>query len=370
MNRTWIEINRSALFHNIDQLSDLVKPSDYAAVIKANAYGHGLVETGKLVNEHPAVTALCVAHIAEALSLRAAGINKSLIVVAPFFDTHVDQAIRENIEFTVYNYETLKHLQNQAQTVSKKAKIHIKIDTGMTRLGFQPTEIGAIIDFCTSHCPALEVKGIMTHISDKDNEDSTFTQSQLHQFNQLISNYKQLLLVTHALSSGALECAQNYPHSFARVGTNMYGYWSSAISKERILALQPHFSLQPVLTWKTRIMQIKMIAPGAFVGYACTFQAKKPMTIAVLPIGYWDGYPRALSNKGYVIIKGQRAPILGIVSMNLTVVDISGIPAQVNDEVILLGTEITADQLAAWCNTINIEFTTRINPLIPRIIID
>lgn len=373
MQRTWIEISKTALIHNITALSTLISPSQLGVVIKAHAYGHGLLEVGQIASACPQVSFLCVAGIDEALLLRAAGITKPILTLA-YSSGSFTQAIMHDIALTVYNYETVEQLRIAAQACGKKARIHIKVDTGMSRLGITPE---TLIEFIKKiQDPHIIIEGALTHISDKDIHDQSFTNQQLDQFDAVLKQLAQeqiIIPITHAFSSGALELAPERHYSMARVGTNIYGLWSSAISQYRITQKNPDFILKPVLTWKTRIIQIKTIPAGSFVGYARTFQTTKETRIAVLPIGYWDGYPRGLANKSVVIINGKPAPVLGIISMNLTTVDITDIPeAQVGDQVTLIGDHphASATHCAKLLGTLNIELTTRINPTITRIIVD
>jgi alanine racemase len=372
MMRTWVTVSRSAFDHNIKCIARWIEPACLALVLKSNAYGHGLHLIGQWADAHEAVSMLCVVHHEEAFALKEAGIKKRIIVLSPY--PFENTKLSTGCEYTIYSRDELIALDAQSKRLHEEYLIHLKIDSGMSRLGCVKEEISSILELL-KEAPRLKLTGVLTHVCDKDNPIQSFTQSQLSYFQECITlliegGYDELDV--HALSSDICSTEASMAN-LARVGTHAYGFWGSHTSKKRTLAHDPESDLKLIGTWKTRIMQIKRIEVGAYVGYGRTFQAQRPTTIAVLPIGYWDGYPRALSNKGYVLVHGQPAPVIGIVSMNLMTIDItdiiSQIPVAVHDEVIIVGDHplVHPDKIGQLINTINIEITTRINPLIPRI---
>ncbi|MFA6066774.1 MAG: alanine racemase [Candidatus Babeliaceae bacterium] len=375
MNHSWVEISRSALIHNSTIIKQLIYPSHLAVVVKANAYGHGILEIAQIVDTIPDVHMICVAQVEEAVQLQKSGIKKTFLSLA-YMPENCHDAIKNTIALALYNLHDAQRLHEAALLLDKQAVVHVKIDTGMSRLGIAPQEAVAFIQFVHKHFPRITIAGIFTHLGDKDQTDISFSEKQLALFDTMLAELHQAgirIPLTHALSSGVLEYAHDKKYSLARCGTNIYGLWSSDNSKKRAQCIMPGLELLPVLSWKSRIIQIKDIPAGSSVGYGKTFIAANPMKIAVISIGYADGYPRALSNKGIVKIGNHYAPVIGIVSMNLTAVDITPVPdVCIGDHVTLLGpdTQISADALAQLTGTINIEITTRISSTIKRIVVD
>lgn len=370
-SRTWLEIDRVAIHHNIDQIKSLIGAMQLGIVVKANAYGHGMELIASLVSEHPSVEWLFTAGISEALILRKQGITKPLLVMS-YHDAPLKEALCNNIDLVVYDYDSASAISKIAEEQKITARIHIKVDTGMNRLGIMPCDAVTVIQKI-KELPGLLLYGIFSHFSDLNNEDLSHSYKQLSIFDNVIerlAHYSLTFPCTHIISSGALVLPTKNKYTLARVGTNIYGFWKSSLQQKRFLDKKPDFSLQHVLTWKTRIAQIKQIPAHSYIGYNRAFYTKKALTIALLPVGYWDGYPRALSHKSFVLINGQNAPLIGMVSMNILIVDISSLTASINDEVILCGDHdgLRATDLALQMDTINNEFATRINPDIPRII--
>lgn len=367
MIRTWIEINKNNFYHNITALERLVHPARLALVLKSNAYGHGLEQIGILAQAHPSIDFLCTISLQEAQTLRATGVTKPILVLTPTIaDLHT--ALKQNITCTLYDKKMIDYVCTQKNLAG--LRVHIKIDTGMSRLGIP---LDNAID-CIRKLAHTQVslEGLFTHISDKDNPCDDFSHQQLQAFEYIINRLKQENIhipLVHSLSSGALEYSSLYTHSHIRAGTNFYGFWTSQTSKNRMIAQDPLCDLRPILTWKTHIAELKEVAPGSCIGYNRTAIAQKNMRIALLPVGYADGYPRALSNKSSVMINGHYAPVIGIISMNLMTIDITLIPNVTLDTIVTLvgdAPHISAQDLAALDNTIHIEFTTHINPHIPR----
>lgn len=364
--RTQIIISKSALLSNITQLLRLCGTTALAPVLKSNAYGHGMIQLAQELDNDPRLPLFCVAHDQEALSLRALGIKKPLLTLA-FYQEHIKAMIKENIQITIFSIEQWREVRSIARELKVRAYVHLKVDTGMSRLGLTEKEVFNVLNESQTE---VIIGGISTHLHDKDALSVDYTFQQLQKFQNVIKKINKPNLITHALSSGALDFSLKFAFSMARVGTHLYGFWSSNNAYERARALVADIRLSPIATWKCSILQIKHITKGTSVGYGRTFIALHDMTIALIPVGYWDGYPRALSNKGIMHIREHPAPVIGIVSMNITALDVSNIPdISYNDEVIIYDqNEISSVERAAQVtHTINIELTTRLHADIPRI---
>jgi len=370
MLRTWVEINARALAHNIAQLKRCTRAL-LAVVIKGNAYGHGLLCVAQLLETNPDVHMLCVAGTQEAIALKKAGIKKNILAMS-YIDCELRDVVEHDIAITVYDEQQVLNVQQEVQKYNKKVRVHVKIDTGMSRLGGTPTQVHNFIALIRAQ-PSLSIEGIFTHLSDTNALDDSFSCAQLDTFDCVVECARgsgQEFTAIHALASGSLYVDRLDTH--VRVGTNVFGYWKSDVQKERFLSRYPDMQLHPVLQWKTHIMQVKTIAAGDYVGYNRTFKAANAMRIALLPVGYADGYPRCLSNKAQVSIGGVIAPVIGIVSMNLMAIDITHLPlCAVHDEVVLIGDHqgVRVEELAVQAQTIANEFVTRISPTIVRLVV-
>lgn len=368
-HRTWIELDAEALRHNVATVHALCHPATLGVVVKANAYGHGMQEIARLLETYPEVQWLFVAGPSEGVTLRKLGIKKPILALS-YLDGSLVQALEHDIAVTIYTHEDALAVQAAAERVQKQARVHIKIDSNMSRLGIMPEQCAQFFSFLQT-LSYIQVEGIFTHLSDTNNSDLTFTYEQLALFDTVIAQHAKLAMLTHALASGALMLEKKY--DLVRAGTNIYGFWKSEIQKKRFEALMPGITFKQVLTWKTKILQIKDLPAGACVGYNRAFQATQPCRVATIAVGYYDGYPRQLSNKGFVLVRGKLAPVIGIVSMNMTTIDITHIPdALLYDEVILLGDipGVRATEVADAMGTIANDLVTRINEHIPRIVVE
>jgi len=370
-----VEISKSALLHNVASYKKILNPHALLApVIKSNAYGHGLLEVGAILDTSADVGYLCVVTVSEALQLRAHGIKKPILVLS-IIDGNVQQAIDQNIDLVVYDLVFAKELNSIAQRLSKKARIHLKIDTGLSRLGVLYHEAETFAEACAS-LSGIEIVGIFSHFAASERSDLSFSHLQIERFFSLINQLEKKgihIPLKHFASSAAITSLPESHLTFARLGISTYGLWSSAESKVRMETAHPDFFLRPVMQWKTRVIARKTIPAGSYVGYDCTYQAPIATEIALLPIGYYDGYDRRLSNQSFVKIKDQLFPVRGRIAMNLCIVDVTTNPTiATEDEVTLLGEEhlITAEMLAEQCRTINYEFVARINPLIIRKVVE
>lgn len=373
----WIEINSSALEHNIQQFRNLIgSKKKMAVIVKANAYGHGILEISKLASKY-GVDWLGVNSPEEAFFLRKNRINLPIILLGYVPLSDLKKAVENNLRLTVYNQETIDKLGEITSGIKRKAYLHIKLETGTHRQGIKGDALLQFIDRIKK-CPYLIIEGISTHFANiEDTTDHSYAQSQLEKFNHylnlLIKNNIKIPLKHTACSAATILFPKTY-FNLVRAGIGIYGLWPS---KETYLSCiqnqREPVNLKPVLTWKTKIVQIKKVPEGAFIGYGCTYKTTRPIHLAVLPVGYYDGYDRHLSNSSYVLVKGKRAPLRGRVAMNFITVDITDISGvKLEDEVVLLGQQdketITAEYLASLCGTINYEIVTRINPLVPRLL--
>jgi alanine racemase len=367
---TWVEVNKEAFDYNIHHYKKIVSPALFAVVIKSNAYGHGMLPIAHFAQKNNEVDYLCTVSISEAIVLRKSGITKPILVLS-ILDVSLDETVQYDLDLVAFDMHQVHELNQLGKQCQKKIKIHIKIDTGLSRLGVLYTDA---LDFIKTiyQLPYITIQGIFTHFAESEKADQFFTDLQVNRFDYLIEllEAKNIKIpFKHASCSAAISSNFKSHYTFARAGIGVYGLWPSkdtkaAAEKNNIL------SLKPVLTWKTRIIQVKEVPAGTFVGYNRTFCTTKASCIATIPVGYWDGYDRKLSNKSSVVINTQQAPVIGTIAMNLTMVDVTGLDVKPLDEVILLGNYdgITADDLAKHSSTINYEFVTRINPFLPRIV--
>jgi len=372
--RTWIEINQSALRNNYNQFRRLIGTDCLLmAVVKSNAYGHGLINFSMLA-EKLGVDWFGVDSIVEAESLRMVGIKKPVLVFGYTLQDKINDALNNNISLTVADIQTLKNLKNIIGR-GNKLKIHLEIDTGMHRQGFFISEIPEVIKILESQKSILVVEGIYTHFSSARNPAfPMITFSQIKEFEEAIKLLESAGFVGFMKHAAATAGTIIFPQShfdLVRVGIGLYGYWPSKETKE---AFKDKIKLEPILSWKTIVSQIKDLPNGSKIGYDLTEAVNRPTKVAILPVGYWHGLPRNLSSVGRVLINGAEAKILGRVSMNMTSVDITDIKnAKLGDEVVLLGKSEklskSADDLAYLSDTINYEIITRINPLIKRVVV-
>ena len=373
--KTWVKINKENLLHNLSQFRKLVGAKvKIMGVVKANAYGHGLIEVAGVISDQ--VDWFGVDSLSEALKLRQVAIKKPILVLGYTELKDLKEAVKNNISLTVYNKETIEKLGKiPIHNPNLNPKIHIKIETGTARQGVLENEILEFIKFVKQY-PSIEIQGISTHYANiEDTTDSSFAKAQLEIFSRAAEILKKegVTPLRHTACSAATILFPETHFDMVRLGISMYGLWSSketkAVAKNKNLELD----LKPALTWKTIIAQIKNLPAGTPVGYGLTERVSRDSKIAILPIGYYDGYDRKLSSVGNVLIRGKRCKVLGRVCMNMIIVDVTDLPkVELEDEVVLLGRqgkeEISAEDLAQKIGTINYEVVTRINPLILRIL--
>jgi alanine racemase len=372
----WIELDTAALNHNLKQFRDLIGPErSLLAMVKANAYGHGMAQVADLVLEAGADW-LGVHSLDEGISLIDAGIQAPILISGSVALSHLEEAVVRGLRVTAYNPETIERLGAICRDRNLRAFVHIKLETGTHRQGVEPERLGSLIDMLEQY-PGIVFEGISSHFADiEDTTDHTYARGQLDGFNRAVDGLKQRgmqIPLRHMSCTAAAMLLPETHFDMLRVGIGLYGCWPSKETYVSCLQQEREpLELKPVLTWKARIAQVKSISKGAYVGYGRTFRATRATRLAVIPIGYSDGYPRHLSNVAHVLVSGQRAALRGRVAMNFISADISDIPsAGLEDPVVLIGRsqedQVSADTLAAWAGTINYEILARLNPNIPRI---
>lgn len=366
--RTWVEVDKKALKNNYNAFRGLIsKNCKLMAVVKSNAYGHGLIDYSILMQELGA-DFFGVDSITEALTLRKNGIKKPILVLGYTMPENFDEASKNNISLTISSFESLKSIKKY----DKPLNIHLKIDTGMHRQGFQLDEIERAVKYIKDRSASINIEGVYTHFAAAKNPSFPLeTNKQIKQFEEalkIIESYGFKPIKHAAATSGAIVFPKSH-FDMVRIGIGMMGLWPSYETKA---CFEKRIKLEPVLCWKTIISEIKEIKKGESIGYDFTETLGSDSTIAILPIGYWHGYRRDLSSIGHVLVKGKRAKILGRVSMDMIVIDITGIKGvKVCDEVILIGAdgkeEVSAYEIALLGDTSWYETITQINPLIKRI---
>jgi len=367
--KTWVEIKKSAIHHNIKELRSLLKPrTQLWAVVKSNAYGHGLLPFSKASNVL-SVSGFCIDSVTEGLALRNAGIKKPVLVLGPTLSSQpVNAAAQKDLTLTIANFEALRLLKS----VKKPSKFHVKIDTGMHRQGFSLKEIPSLIKSLKMKTLVESCAGLYTHFaSAKDINYPAYTDYQFSLFKKAAQMFERAgfkNLLKHAAATGGTLVNASYHCDAVRSGIGLYGLWPS----KELEFQRPDIRLKPVLSWHALISEIKTLKKGDYIGYDLAERAVAPIKVAIIPIGYWHGFPRALSGIGEVLIRGRRAKVLGRVSMDLIAVNANQIPCAVNDRITLIGwqkrSEISASEFAQKFGTTHYEAVTRINPLIERIV--
>jgi len=377
-----VEINLKNLAHNVEKLKGLLRPpTKFMAVVKANAYGHGMISCARSAINAGADW-LGVVDIKEALALRDSKIKAPILVLGYVDPKDFFVAADNNISIAIVNFEQLGQLSNGQMAKllkNKKIKIHLKIETGINRLGFVEENWPKLIKKLKELPKNIIIEGIYSHFASVEEHDLPYAKKQIDKFKKfkkLFESRYKLKTKSHkpiyhmAASASAMILPESH-FDMVRCGISIYGLWPSRETKTNFQFLISNFRLKPVLSYKTKIVQVKEVEKGELVGYGCTYRAPKKMEIAVLPVGYYEGIDRGLSNSGKVLISSQECPIIGRICMNMTVIDISRLNVKPGEEVVLVGEqgnkEITADDWANRLNTINYEITTRIPEHIPRI---
>ena len=360
---TWVDIDSSAFEQNINSVvSRLPRGSRLIAVMKANAYGHGATELARRCKADK-VAMIAVVMLEEALELRNAGITLPLLVLGPITEKQVAIACENDITIGVPGPEELEAVARVAR--DREVAIHLKLDSGMGRLGNIEADLPRVVEIIKGS-PRIRVDAIYTHFANSGDPDDSFTADQTARFDTLVATLRQAGLTAplhHRANSAATMRDLVRPGEYARVGLALYGAESLDKGRSR---------LEPVMRWRTQIMRLKDLPPGHAVGYGMTFHTKRSSRIATLPVGYADGYNRLLSNRGEVLVRGRRAPVVGRVSMDLVTIDVTDVAgAAVGDEIVLLGKQrdetITPEEIAAKIGTISYEVLCGVSSRVPRV---
>lgn len=365
-----LEIDLRVLRRNVARLRALMAPAKFAAVVKANAYGHGLMRVAKALASE--VEMLCVYRADEGLEIRAAGINTPVLVLGPVAASELASAHDANLALTLWDTGSYRDdAIRVARASGRPLRVHAKIDTGVTRLGLHADRAAlAISDYLGD--AALELEGAFTHLAAVEELESDYTTKQLLSFERALAPIDAALtsrgVLRHAAASAAAMLFPRLRLDLVRVGIATYGLWPSPETRK---AWSQPFTLEPSLSWKTRLVVVRDVPEGTFVGYGCTYRTDAPARIGVIPIGYAEGIPRAVSNRGAVLIAGKRVPIIGRVCMNMTLVDVTDIPeAHPGSTVTLIGQDgelrLEAEDWAEWANTIDYEIVARLPSEIAR----
>lgn len=365
-DRTYLTIDIEALRHNISLVRDKVgKSVKIMCVVKANAYGHGAVEVAKHCCDF--VDYFGVATIDEGIELRERGICLPVLVVGDTPSCRYADALDYDISLTLHSYETATSLNDFCKLENKLAKVHLAVDSGMGRIGFLPSEIDKAVEVC--RLKNIRIEGVFTHFAKADSSDKTYTDMQMSLFDNFVSELRKNCIdvgIRHVANSASILDSPQYNCDMVRMGIITYGLFPSK-DVSRV-------NLRPVMSWRTHIVHIKTLPKGRSVSYGGDFVTKRDTIVATLAVGYGDGYPRALSDKGYAIVNGKKAPIIGRICMDQTMIDVTDIEGvKVGDIVVLMGSQgeetISADDIAKLAGTINYEIVCGIAPRVPRIFV-
>ncbi len=381
---TRAEIDLKALAHNYRELRRVTAPAaDIMAVVKADGYGHGALRVAQIALDCGA-RFIAVARLDEAVQLRQAGIDAPILLFGYSFPADVGCMAENNIRASINSSESARMLSAEAVRTGKILKVHIKIDTGMGRLGLLADRLtvdpdaggqvtGTVKEVLTiSSLPSIEVEGIFTHFANADAKDKAHARDQFNRFTVLLEDLDKegfRVQFRHAANSAATIEMPETHLDLVRPGVSQYGLWPSDEVDKNLV------DLKPVMAIKSTVIQVKSVGPNFAVSYGSTHHTSRPTRIATVPIGYADGFDRNLSSKGHMLVKGVRTLIIGRVCMDLTVIDVGHIPdVALEDEVVIMGRqgdeEITADEIAGHAGTINYEIVSSLTSRVPRIYIE
>jgi alanine racemase len=362
---TVAEVRRSALLHNLHEIRRTAPDAQVMAMVKANAYGHGMIEVAHVIE--PAVDFFGVAVMSEGLALRSYGITKPIVVMMPPDIYDAQHFCERDLQLVACSMDILRDFDAEARRFNKVMKAHLYIDTGMRRDGIEPHDARAFMDECST-LKNIKVIGICTHFASSDDADTSFTEHQLTLFNDTMADLARAGYTfdyVHASNSGALFRHPRAHFNLVRVGLSLYGIAPASVVDS---------PLQPVLTLKTRVNALRRIAAGESVSYGRRFVSAKETTIATIPIGYGDGYSRMLTGKAQCLLHGKRFPIVGAICMDECMIDAGDEEVKLGDEVVLIGPQgaetISAREIAETLHTIPYEITSMITSRVPRVVVD
>ena len=355
MPLSWVDIDLAALRHNFHQVQSRMRAgTQILGVVKSNAYGHGMIQVARELAAC-GVHSLAVSKFWEAQELNAHGIHLPVLILLGVEPPDMEQAVKLKVRPVVFRLDHARRLSQIASRIQQPVRVHLKVDTGMGRLGVPFEKVPSFLEELL-HLPGVELEGVLSHFAVADEADKTFSQDQIDRFRavlNLLAKAGQTVTFAHISNSAGI---LDFPHAhfqLVRPGIMLYGSPPSD-------AIHNLADLRPVMSFKTRIIQLKEVPPNRPIGYGRTYTTQQTSRIATLPVGYDDGYPRILSNLGRVLVRGTRAPLVGRVSMNMITIDVTHIPgASEDDEVVLLGGQgddrISAEEIAQLSNTINYE---------------
>ncbi len=355
---TWAEVDVSALRHNVRLLAQCTAPATLLAVCKANAYGHDAKVVAPVFDALPEVAMLGVASVDEGCALRKLGVQKPILLLSAMLPEEARTAVRARLTPTIWTRELAMSLQQAAEKEKTRADFHFKIDTGMGRLGARFEEaiqaFGSMLDF-----DRLDLRGLYTHLACADELDDELSCVQLDRFQAFLREVEAPSnVLIHAVNSAAMlryPCAR---FDMVRPGIALYG--SNPFPSIEL-------ELKPVMTWKARVTSLKTIPTGASVSYGATWTASKPMRVAVISVGYADGFRRSLSNRAHVLINGEKCPVIGRVTMDQIMADVSNVPVYLGDEATLFGRGLPVEEMAENADTISYEILCGVSARVPRL---
>jgi len=359
---TYAEISLEAIKHNVGEIRKLLSDrTQFMAVVKANAYGHGSPAVSRAAIEAGA-DYLAVANLKEALELRDAGLTHPILILTESPTSVMDEILQYQLTQTVYSYSEAKALSDEALKRKKNARVHVKVDTGMGRVGVSPSEAPALITKISS-LPNLVIEGLFTHFAKAEEHEDAYTREQFAKFKQLLPRFENIPLKHAANSAGTLFHPETHL-DMVRVGLMMYGLFPLNGGSRPI-------NLKPSLSFKSRVVYVKRVPAGTPLSYGGIYSTKKETTVVTLPVGYADGFSRRLSSRGKVLINGKRYPVVGRVTMDMILVEVGEDRVQMGDEAVIIGSQgiesITADEMAALDDTISYEIICGIGKRVPRI---
>ncbi len=362
---TLLEVDLDCLHHNYRILCEHVAPARVMPILKANAYGHGLVPVARML-ERAGAPYVGVAYLEEGLRLREEGVAIPVLVLGGIVGSQIPRFLEHDLTLTASSVDKLMAIEACAEATKKRAKVHLKIDTGMERIGVHWYSAEPLLE-ASLRCRHVEIEGIFTHLANADEPDLSHANLQLERFAEVLRFYERRSLPTplrHAANSGAV---LQLPHSYldmVRPGIVFYGASPTTL-------LPCSLPVRQALCWKTRVVFFKVVKPGNPISYGSAFRPSDMTRVITLPVGYGDGYARAMSGRAHVLVHGRRAPVVGRICMDQVMVDIGWTSAYNGDEVVLLGrardAEIRIEAMASWCGTIPHEVLTSINTRVPRV---
>lgn len=354
-SRTWADIDLDAFAFNLSVIRGMIGPEVLLALVcKADAYGHGLVPMARHAIKH-GVNWLAVATIQEGVALRDAGVSNRVLVMSPSLPGEAEQAVFYDLDVMVESQESIESYQSAGASMNRIARLHLKVDTGLHRFGCQPGEVSHLLRIAKG-LENIQMVGISHHFVDSAS-DQKKTEAQITEFEAVLTDLDNDILI-HSANSAAVACLPKTHHQLVRVGIFAYGVDPFSLTNKR---------LKSVMTWNARVLSVRNVKAGETVSYASTFRLERDSVIATLGVGYGDGYPRNLSSKGVVSINGFRAPVVGLVCMDQTLIDVTDVShVQIGDVAELLGNQILVQELAALTNTNSHEILTRIMTRVMR----